>query len=279
MSDRQVDDRREHVVAFIEERAADAPGEAAVVPLAGGVGSSLTAALAVKALGPAAVTGMIMPGRGTDPENRDGAERVVRWLAIDHEVVDVAPILEAVLAGYPVSGGAPRALEPVRASLRAAVLQHVASHVDAILLGTGTRTERLLGAAPKYGPVDCLPIGNLYEQQVRQLARAVGVPEPIVERPPTGDWWAEEIACLGCDADAAAAVVALHIDGPDPSVVTIRDARPSETILAFDADEPLSIRETADLVGVDPEVVKRIRRRHRATERERRGPPAPAPRV
>jgi NAD+ synthase len=62
---------------------------------------------------------------------------------------------------------------------------------NGLVIGTGNKTESLLGYTTLYGDSACAinPLGDLYKTQILQLARAVGVPEPIVSKPPSADLW------------------------------------------------------------------------------------------
>ena len=62
---------------------------------------------------------------------------------------------------------------------------------QALVIGTGNKTEIMLGYSTLYGDSASAlnPLGDLYKTQVRQLARAVGVPQPIIDKPPTADLW------------------------------------------------------------------------------------------
>jgi NAD+ synthase len=61
----------------------------------------------------------------------------------------------------------------------------------ALVVGTGNKTEILLGYTTLYGDSACAlnPIGDLYKTQVRQLARALQIPEVIISKPPSADLW------------------------------------------------------------------------------------------
>jgi hypothetical protein len=60
-----------------------------------------------------------------------------------------------------------------------------------LVLGTGNKTEILLGYTTLYGDSACAlnPIGDLYKTQVRQLARGLGIPDAIIAKPPSADLW------------------------------------------------------------------------------------------
>lgn len=102
----------------------------------------------------------------------------------------------------------------------------MANHENRLVLGTGNRTEALTGYFTKYGDqaVDCNPIGNLYKQHVRQLAQHVGVPDEIVEKPPSAGMWTGQTDEdeLGLDYDTLDTVLALHVDRPLSRRATIR---------------------------------------------------------
>jgi NAD+ synthase len=61
-------------------------------------------------------------------------------------------------------------------------------------VGTGNKTEILLGYTTLYGDSACAlnPLGDLYKTQVRQLARAIAVPDVIINKPPTADLWKDQ---------------------------------------------------------------------------------------
>jgi len=72
-----------------------------------------------------------------------------------------------------------------------AILYDQSKLEDALVIGSGNKTEILLGYATLFGDTACAinPIGCLYKSQIRQLARYMGVPERIIEKPPTADLW------------------------------------------------------------------------------------------
>jgi NAD+ synthase len=123
------------------------------------------------------------------------------------------------------------------------------------VLGTGNRAEAAVGYFTKYGDgaVDCHPIGNLYKQQVRQLAHHVGVAEDLAEKTPTAELWEEQTdeSEMGVDYDTLDAVLALHVDGPLSRAATVRT------------------------VGCEPDAVDRIVGMYERSAHKRRMPPAP----
>jgi len=249
--------RREHVVEFIEAKATEAGVDSAVLGLSGGIDSTLTAHLAVEALGAESVHGLVMPGAVSRSENMSDAEWVAEDLGIPFDLVEINPIVDEFLGAFPEAESDREAVGNVRARARAVLNYLVANHEGALVLGTGNRTEALVGYFTKYGDgaVDCHPIGNLYKQQVRQLASHVGVPAELVEKTPTAGLWAGQTdeGELGLDYDTLDAILALHVDGRVPA------------------------ESTADLAGTDTETVERVRGMYQRSAHKRAAPPAPEP--
>jgi NAD+ synthase len=269
LSPDELEATRDHITDFIQEQVAAAGADRAVLGLSGGIDSTLTAHLTVEALGADALHGLVMPSTVSRDDNMSDAERVVEDLGIEYDVIAVDPFVDRVLDAAP--GVDPddagtddptlrSAIGNVRARSRAVLSYFVANREGALVIGTGNRTEALVGYFTKYGDgaVDCHPIGDLYKQQVRQLARHVGVPDRLVEKTPTAGLWAGQTdeAELGLDYDTLDAILALAVDGPlSPSAAA------------------------GHLVGVDAAEVERVLDLHRASAHKRSVPPSPGPAV
>jgi NAD+ synthetase len=159
-----------------------------VVGLSGGVDSAVTAYLAAKALGPEHVTAVLMPYRTSSPESLAHARLVVDRLGIASRVVDISPAVDGYLQSAEPDADANRRGN-VMARTRMIVLFDQSAKLQALPLGTGNKTERLLGYftwhADDSPPIN--PLGDLFKSQVWALARHVGVPAEIVEKPATAD--------------------------------------------------------------------------------------------
>jgi NAD+ synthase len=257
LSEEELDATREHVVSFIEGVVDDAGAEGAVIGLSGGIDSTTTAALAVEALGTEHVHGLVMPSEVNTDENMSDAERVAELLEIEYDVVDINPIADAVFDAYPEATDDRMATGNVRVRIRGVLNYFVANHENRVVLGTGNRSEALTGYFTKYGDqaVDCNPIGNLYKQQVRQLAAALGLPEDLVMKTPSAEMWLGQTdeAEMGLGYDTLDAILALHIDGPLSNEATVRE------------------------LGVAPEQVERVVELYEQSAHKRQLPPAPEP--
>jgi NAD+ synthase len=258
LSPAECEAQRDHVTTFIDETLDAAGVGQAVIGLSGGIDSTLTAHLAVEALGSDAVSGLVMPSEVTDPENTSDGERVADdLLGIDYDVVEVGPVVEAFLDAYPDPKGDKVAVGNLRVRARAVVGYLAANHRNALVLGTGNRSEALVGYFTKYGDgaVDCHPIGNLYKGQVRDLATHVGVPEDLVEKPASAEMWVGQTdeGELGLDYPTLDSILALHVEGG------------------------LSTSATAGELGVSAEAVERVRELYQRSAHKRAVPPSPDP--
>jgi NAD+ synthetase len=158
-----------------------------IVALSGGVDSALTAFLAVQALGKNNVIGVRLPYRTSSPESLDHAQLVIDKLGIQCETIDISLAVDGYLAQAKDAGPGRRG--NVMARERMIALFDLSERHKALPLGTGNKSERLLGYftwhADDTPPVN--PIGDLFKTQVWALARHVGVPEVIVAKPATAD--------------------------------------------------------------------------------------------
>lgn len=175
------------LVHFIRDEMERRQFKSAVVGVSGGVDSAVTAYLAARALGPKNVIGVRMPYRSSSRESLDHAQLVIDALGIESRTIDITPAVDGYLCHEPDADGGRRG--NVMARMRMITLFDLAAKHHAIPLGTGNKTERLFGYftwhADDSPPIN--PLGDLFKTQVWALARHLGVPEVIVDKPPTAD--------------------------------------------------------------------------------------------
>lgn len=175
---------------FLRAHVADSGAKGAVVGLSGGIDSALVLRLAADALGASRVRALSLPDDRTPAALREEVRAYARDLGAAFEEVPIAPLEEAFARTLP--GLEDRvARGNLKARLRMIVLYHAARRESALVLGTGNKSELLLGYFTKYGDggVDLLPIGDLYKTGVRELAAALELPAPVRERAPTAGLW------------------------------------------------------------------------------------------
>jgi NAD+ synthetase len=159
-----------------------------VIGLSGGVDSALVTFLAVEALGRENVTAVRMPYQSSSPESFDHAQLVIDALRIPNRTVDITPGVDGIVCAIGKET-TPARKGNVMARMRMITLFDLSAELIALPLGTGNKTERLLGYftwhADDSPPVN--PIGDLFKTQVWALARHLGVPEIIVNKPASAD--------------------------------------------------------------------------------------------
>ena len=254
----ELDAHRGHVTEFVRDQYEAAGVDNAVMGLSGGIDSTLTSHLVVEALGAENVHALVMPSEVNRESNMSDAERVAsELLDVEYDVIEIEPIADAFLDAYPDAANDQMASGNLYVRIRAVLNYLVANTEDGLVVGTGNRTEALVGYFTKYGDgaVDCHPIANLYKQQVRQLARHVGVPDDLAAKEASAGMWVDQTdeAELGMDYDTLDSVLALHVDGP------------------------LSASATAREIGVDRETVESVCELYESSEHKRHVPPGPDP--
>lgn len=167
---------------------ADAGRAVWVVGLSGGLDSATAATLAVRACGSDAVRALFLPGPATPRESAEHAEAVAADLEIPLETVPLGPLVDAA----PLPADAVRRRGNFSTRLRSAILYDRAAALDALVLGTGNRSEIALGYTTRWGDMaaDLWLLGDLYKTQVADLADALGISGPILAREPSAELWA-----------------------------------------------------------------------------------------
>lgn len=159
-----------------------------VLGISGGLDSAVVACLCAKAFGPSNVYGFRMPYKISSPESLDHARLVTDSLGIHEQTIDITAMVDGYAAAYE-SGISPGRLGNLCARCRAVILFDQSAEVGGLPVGTGNKTERLFGYftwhADDSPPIN--PLGDLLKTQVFELARYMGVPDVIVNKPPTAD--------------------------------------------------------------------------------------------
>src|SRR5579864_1386533 len=176
------------LTAFLHEEIVRRRGmQTAVVGISGGIDSAVVAYLCARALGPKSVVGVRMPYRTSSEESSAHAGLVIEQTGIRDLTVDISAAVDGYLRFAP--DASPRRRGNVMARVRTTVLFDQSARFNGLPVGTGNKSERLLGYftwhADDSPPIN--PIGDLFKVQVWQLARHLGVPQVIVDKPATAD--------------------------------------------------------------------------------------------
>lgn len=174
----------------IRRKAKEAGVERAILGLSGGIDSSTTAFLAQRALGAENVWGINMPYRTSSPDSANDARLVADMLDINFMTIEITDMIDAYFGRYQPDANKLRRGNKMSRE-RMAILYDQSADLSAIVLGSGNKTELLLGYCTIYGDTACAlaTLGDLYKTQVRALARYLGVPERIIKKTPTADLW------------------------------------------------------------------------------------------
>lgn len=176
------------IASWIAERIQAAGQTGAVLGLSGGIDSAVVSGLCAMAVGKENVLGIIMPAHSSQADVDDAVLTAETW-GIEHRTIDLSSLYDQVVATLPP--GNDMANANIKPRLRMITLYHHANTLNRLVVGTGNRSELMIGYFTKYGDggVDLLPIGSLYKHQVRDLAREIGVPDRIISRPPSAGLW------------------------------------------------------------------------------------------
>ncbi len=161
----------------------------AVIGLSGGIDSAVSCFLAAEALGGQNVLAVRMPYRTSSPDSLEDAQKVIDATGVQSLTVEITPMVEPLFQRFPEMDNMRRG--NIMARQRMIILYDQSAAFGGLVVGTGNKTEILLGYTTLYGDSACAlnPIGDLYKTQLRQLAEAIGVPESIRRKAPSADLW------------------------------------------------------------------------------------------
>ena len=183
----------EKLALWIREQVGSASCKGVVVGMSGGLDSSVVALLCQKAF-PQDMLGVLMPCYSS-PEDGEHAQLVASRFSIPTKTVVLDSVLDTLLGVLPRDGKTPDLSQRVRANLkvrlRMLTLYYFANQLEYLVVGSSNRSELATGYFTKYGDggADILPLGSLVKGQVKELARFLGVPQPIIEKPPSAGLW------------------------------------------------------------------------------------------
>jgi len=182
------------LVLWIRERVLAAGCSGVVMGMSGGLDSSVVAVLCHRAC-PQAMLGVLMPCHSS-PQDIEHAQLVASRFSIPMKTVVLDAIFDALLKILPGESVGPAASRLAQANLkprlRMLTLYYLANSLNYMVVGASNKNELSVGYFTKYGDggVDILPLSNLVKREVRELASFLGIPQPIIDKPPTAGLWA-----------------------------------------------------------------------------------------
>jgi NAD+ synthase len=231
----------DRISAWLRDHLEQSGAERFVLGLSGGIDSAVVAGLAARGVGSDRVLGVMMPS-SSNPADLESAKLVARAFELPTMAIDLTEATTTLLGALPTpadvagtlglpeppaAGTAQLANANVKPRLRMTTVYYVANLCGGIVLGTGNKSEAMIGYFTKYGDggVDLKPISDLYKREVRDVARAIGVPQEVIDRPPSAGLWEgqtdeDEIGLTYDELDRALGAIASGTTGDiDPAVV------------------------------------------------------------
>ncbi len=202
------------LTGFIKDSITKAGMKRTVMGLSGGIDSAVSAYLSAKALGADNVMVVRMPYKTSSEDSLTDAEAVIEDLGLQHMTVPITDMVDPLIDRFPDMSNLRKG--NIMARMRMITLYDQSMAWGGLVMGTSNKTEFLLGYSTIYGDsgVALHPIADLYKYQIRQIARYLGVPNSIIDKPPSADLWAGQTdeQELGFTYDDADQVLFLLVD-------------------------------------------------------------------
>ncbi len=188
-----VEELASKLVLWIREKVLAAGCSGVVVGMSGGLDSSVLAVLCHRAF-PQTMLGVLMPCHSIH-EDIEHAQLVSSKFSIPTKTVVLDTIFDALLKVLPGDSVDPTASRTAQANLKSRLrmltLYYLANSLNYLVVGSSNKSELYIGYFTKHGDsgVDILPLGNLVKGQVKELAGLLGIPQQIIDKPPSAGLW------------------------------------------------------------------------------------------
>jgi NAD+ synthase len=180
---------RKILTGFISSEITRAGYSRAVINLSGGLDSTLSCYLAAEAMGAENVLALRLPYKASTPDSLEHAQMIIDTLGVQTLTIPITEMVDPLIEHFPDMSRVRQG--NIMARMRMIVLYDQSEAFHGLAVGTGNKTEILLGYTTLYGDAACAinPLGDLYKTQARQLARDMGIPAAIIDKAPSADLW------------------------------------------------------------------------------------------
>ena len=181
---------KNRIVSFIKKYVHNAGLKKGIIGLSGGLDSSVSAYLTVEALGKENVIVAIMPYKTLFSTNVEDAKLIAHNLGIKYYIREITQMVDSYFDEYEKNANKVRRGNRM-ARERMCILYDLSAKENALVIGTGNKTELYLGYVTQFGDSACAiePLGHLYKTEVLQLAKLLKIPSQIINKTPSADLW------------------------------------------------------------------------------------------
>lgn len=231
---------------FLEEQIKKNHAEGLILGLSGGIDSAVLAYICRRNLKDKTLA-IVMPDTSITPKTEtEDALKMVSLTGIQYKLIDINPIVKEYSMYLEPNE---RAKGNLRARIRTNILYYYANAKNYLVLGSGDKSEHLIGYFTKFGDgaSDITPIISLYKLQVREIAKYLGVPENVIEKKSSPHLWKDH------EAENELGISYEEVD----------------SVLYCLFDKKLSITETQKLTQIENSTVEKIYELHKNSEHKR----------
>ncbi len=177
---------------WMEDKVIEAKAKGIVFGLSGGLDSAVVAALSIRIF-PQNTLAIIIPCHSFEADINDALDFINKF-NIPYKIINLSKVYDSLihlLNDKEKEESFKLAEANIKPRLRMTTLYYFANELNYLVVGTGNKSELMIGYFTKYGDggADILPLGNLLKSQVRELAKYLGIPKKIINKPPSAGLW------------------------------------------------------------------------------------------
>lgn len=182
----------EELIQWMKDKVEKANAKGLVFGLSGGIDSAVIAGLAKRAF-PESSLGIIMPCH-SDPVDEEHGLLVSKSLGLETVKVDLSKTYDTYIESTSLNSENKMAKANIKPRLRMTTLYYFGQDLNYLVAGSSNKSEFVVGYFTKHGDsgVDLLPLADFVKSEVRDLARALNIPDIIINKPPSAGLWANQ---------------------------------------------------------------------------------------